>query len=267
MQTMENLYDIYGANDLNLSCEVCDMAIKLKINEPTFAHKYEVLIESATSYLNSKNISLKSYNRAYLCIQEYLDGQTNHLESQGIVGNMRTFIVQARSSIDLLVCLTKAIVDKKFSNYYPDINKTQLKNAELNEIFKNLKQTDWFTELNRVRNMLVHKGYDANTFQTMGPNRKRLVTVHLSKRQVSLLRTPKIDKKYIGTPYDMHGITVEFSTIENFNLEKIINGYCRELPDFEQRISVVLKEILDWDKLNKMFGFSYDFKDLSSVKL
>ncbi|WP_236587798.1 hypothetical protein [Marivirga aurantiaca] len=243
------------------------MAIKIKINEPPSEHKNEILIESATSYLNSKNISLKSYNKAYLCLQEQIEGRTNKPRTEDIVSCMRAFLVQARSSIDLLVCLTKAIVDKKFSDYYPDINKTQLKNEGLKQTFKDLKQTDWFIELNRVRNMLVHKGFDVDTFQTTGSNRQRLVTLHLTKRQVSLLRTPKIDKKYIGTPYDTHGITVEASTIENFNLIKIINGYCKELPLFEERISVLLKDIIDWDKLNKTYCFTYNFKDLSLLKI
>lgn len=264
-----NLLELYPSKTINLNCDLCDYAIREEINVNDNNNKIIIgLIESATAYLKAKKLALSSYQKASTIIQPFLRKEIGAINQESMDDGIRAFLLQSKISVDLLVCLVKALETKRVpKSKYPDISAPKSGIQEINNIFKNLRNTPWFQELKVVRDKIIHRGFQATCQPVYRQLESNRLDIYLSKPSVQIIKTPIIPKQYLGFPFDMHGLSYEIKVREPLNLEQIIRGYCQDIPDIEKKLSKLVRSNFNFKIFGMARGLGHDFKDLTSLVL
>jgi hypothetical protein len=264
-----SLKSIFSTDQLDLNCELCDYAIREEINVNENNNKQiEGLIESATAYLRAKNLALDKYHKLYSLTIPFLKKEITTLDKQILNDYLRSFLLQSKISIDLLVCLVKALETRKIpTNVYPDIKNPKTGINDIDLIFKTIRKTGWFKELKKVRDQLIHKGFDSICTPVYRTREPSYLDIYLAKPAVQVIKTPMIKKELTGLPYDMHAITFRLDKREEFDLKKILLGFCLNIPIIEKELAAAIKKHVNLKIFENAPRLEYKFTELTHLRL
>lgn len=246
--------------------------ISLEIANELQKDNYEVakqLVELSQSYVSSRISAFRAYIYLYNVYTE------NSIPKYSVykIGYMLSifvynFIIQAKSSLDLMVCILDCIENQKLKREHEltDFNKylkSKTINKNLFSVIQDINNQDWISELNLLRNRIVHRGFEIyfdlyDVENPDWPKDKSLIKFHIYKN--STIFDNKNEELEKGL-YRYNGCIKS-----DIDIESLVLGL-NQIEEFEIRICETLISEFFTEKLQSYESLRASYGDLGSTIL
>jgi hypothetical protein len=208
------------------------------------SHIARRLSELANAHLGSKEYYLKAYAKYCNQLLNLHNKKSEEIEIAlpDIERAAYVFIISAKNSLDLLVCILDLLEHKKIREEYklPDFfSKKYLSlNSFVNKELNKIQESDWAVLLHEYRNKILHRGYTIK-IEPVGIEYKACLT-----KTETIIISPEI---YTELP--LHS-GIELMDDEIIKIEEIMQGLTVDLCKAEYLVSnyFVDQNLIGFDK-------------------